>query len=216
MAKENHISFEDWVEWVFNRDDSEWVWKGDNLSAKWLRNTKLIAEHFVQLHCNSVRSLCQFTNNQIGLGLGNLYSAIVGLCPVDGNGISTDLHHEMIRSLLMMMRQLLPERVPHNETFFSDEISTAVYMFWDSASMSPFKPTDADKALFRVCLEEMQHALYVKHPAAQMHALHGLGENHYEIPSVTQEIIDRWLATNPHILPSVTKYAQRARVGLVQ
>ncbi|RNC80484.1 MAG: hypothetical protein ED559_01335 [Phycisphaera sp.] len=214
MVKSNHIPFEDWVDWMFNRQDDQWPWGDDRgLRSNWFRNNRLMAEHFIELHRNSVKSLKDLTNFQIGNGLWNLYTAALGLSPLDGNGIHAKLHYEMIASLVPMLQQLLPERVPHHEGYANDRISDAVYMFWDSAPVSPFRKNHTDRELLDVCISEMQQALNVKHPAAHKHALHGLGEFHLDIPDRAKSIIDEWLEQNPYVLDSIRNYAVKARVG---
>lgn len=72
MGSQGHISFEDWIAWVFDRTSGDWVWEEDYGGDAWFTNDRLMAEYFIDVHTNSVELLSDFSNDQIGWGLWNL------------------------------------------------------------------------------------------------------------------------------------------------
>lgn len=217
MAGDSFISFEDWVEWMFDRRGTDWVWEEEFEWQPWLQNRRLVAEHAIRLHNNPVPVLSRFSNEQAGDGLWILYSSATEYCMFSEScKLPTELYHLLIMSLVPLLRQLLPERLPLSDESESDRIACAVYMFWDIAPIWPDRSTDSDKAELDVCLDEMRQALMIPHPAAHKHALHGLGHFCLYARERTTPIIDDWLKTNPRILPSIREYALLARVGGVQ
>lgn len=225
MAGPDHISFEDWVVWVFDRTNRDWVWReldceryvDDDDAFPWLLNGPLQAQHFIDLHHDSVRQLSKYNDDQVGWGLWNLYSGVCDISVISGHGLPLEMHSQMIRSLLPMMRQILPDRVSHVDIFQSNDISCAFYMFWDLAGIWPFGTADreANSELVDICYAEMEQALYLDHPVAQHHALHGLGHFYVGHPWRTTSTVDCWLNSKPDLLPFIREYAQQARVGAI-
>lgn len=217
MSKENQISFEDWVVWMFDRDHGSWEHDVRDSDFPWLANSRLLTEHFIRLHEAPRTVLVPFRNEQIGSGLWALYSShsAVG-APFAGPQVPRDLFHRAIRSVATLIRELAPKRIDRSESINGDKLHGALYMFWDIAPIWPFDPTDADRETLEVCLSEMRSALEVPHPVAAYHALHGLGHFAIQVPDRTTPIIDAWLATRPRIGPTLVEYAERARIGNVQ
>lgn len=217
MAKQNHISFEDWVAWMFDRRDRDWAWDVEEDDAPWIRNRRLLTEHFIELHTDPVKPLARYSNHQIGWGLYWLYSShtIVDAPFLDGS-VPVILKHAAIRSVASLIAKLVPVRLSKAGFVETDALSSTLYMFWEVLPLWPFQPTDADRQMQDVCLEEMQTSLCVNHVVARYHALHGLGHFALELPERTVSIIDQWLATSPTLSPSLTEYVQAAREGTVQ
>lgn len=212
MAKANFISFEDWVEWVFNHDDGDWVWTAAYPS--WQSNHRLMVEYFVALHRNPFNLLAKFTDNQIGWGFWNLYSPLKGMSPFTPEVQQLGLFDELIDSLVPCLRSFLLRK--EAKKYDVDTYpGVSFYMFWDISSIWPRQPTDIDRKLLSQALKEMEEALYVPHPVAQYHGLHGLGEFHSLAKQRTADIIQNWLATNPRIDEALTKYALDAKMGNV-
>lgn len=217
MSKQNQITFEDWVVWMFDRDQEGWQHNVRDTDHPWLTNFRLLTEHFIQLHEAPRAVLNPYSNEQIGFGLWALYSSHseVG-APFAEPNVPRDLFHRAIRSVAILIRELAPKRIDRSESVNGDTLHGAIYMFWDIAPIWPFDPTDADRETLDVCLSEMQSTLQVPHPAAYYHALHGLGHFAIHVQDRTTPIIDAWLATRPKIGPTLVEYAERARRGNVQ
>lgn len=217
MAEQNYISFEDWVVWMFDRRDKEWALDVEENDIPWMSNHRLLTEHFISLHRDPVRPLVRYSNDQIGWGLYWLYSSYAGVAvPFLNEQIPVSRQQEAIRSVAMLVAKLVPIRLPDPETIDTDALNNTIYMFWEIFPVWPFDPTDANRAMQEVCLEEMQVSLQVNHPVARFHALHGLGHFALQLPERVAGIIDAWLATEPVLSSVLSEYVQAARAGTVQ
>lgn len=217
MSKQKQITFEDWITWMFDRDEGGWEHDVRGSDHPWLANSRMLTEHFIRLHEAPRTVLAPYSNEQIGFGLWALYSSHseVG-APFAESRVPRDLFHRAIRSVATLVRELAPKRLDRSESVNGDTLHGALYMFWDIAPIWPFDPTDADKETLDVCLSQMQSVLHVPHPVAAYHALHGLGHFALHVADRTAPVIDAWLATQPRIGPTIREYAERARLGNVQ
>jgi len=212
MAKENHISFEDWVEWMFDRQDKDWIWKIE--SPIWISNHRLMAEHFVALHLNPLAPLANFNDDQIGWGFWNLYSPLIETSPFTPEVRELGLFGELIESLVPCLKNFLL-RDAAKSYLISSYPGMSFFMFWDICGIWPRRSTDSDRTLLDLAFKEMEASLYVSHPVAQYHALHGLGEFRSLAKHRTAEIVKNWLATKPHIDDEIAQYAKDAMRGNV-
>ncbi|MEM7754910.1 MAG: hypothetical protein AAF297_04660 [Planctomycetota bacterium] len=169
-------------------------------------------DYFTRLHENGIRTLEPFSNEDVGAGLWALYSSASQLCPPFHVVSRSDLHRA-IRAVGTFVAETMPQRLALD---VEDRIYSAVYMFWDLVPIWPHRagPFEAEDRC--VCIEEMARCLRVDHPLARYHALHGLG--HFELIAGNKatRVIDDWLTSEPAIDPTLTEYANLARMGNVR
>lgn len=217
MTSEESISFEEWVVWMFDRRERDWAWAVEEDDHPWLYNGRLLTEHFIRLHENPTPVLQPYSNDQIGWGLWWLYSSYAAVAvPFLDDDVPGPMRHEAVRSVAVLLSRLVPGRLPKHDRVVEDPLGRTLYMFWEILPVWPFDPTDEDRAMRDVCIEEMRSSLAVDHVIARFHALHGLGHFTLEVPDQAREIIDGWLATGPEISPVLAEYARQARDGRVQ
>ncbi len=213
MTRSGIASFDEWENFCFRDRSESWHTQLDDHDLPWLgRDDRVPVEYFTRLHETAPVTLERFSNEEIGAGLWALYSSASELHP-SFHLVPRQDRHRAIRSVGAFVTDAVPERLSPGT---QDILHHAVYMFWDIAAVWPHGTgpyEDEDRA---VCIEEMRGCLYVDHPTARYHALHGLGHFVLIAGDDAAGVIDEWLDTSPAIDAAMAEYAARARAGSVQ
>lgn len=101
----------------------------------------------------------------------------------------------------------------HRDEPGSHPLNSAVYMFWDMDTLSPY--TKGHPHLIEPIFGVLERALTLDSIACQESALHGLGEFYDEFDDRVHRIVDAYLRNNPRLRDDLREYALNARDGYV-
>jgi len=229
----DEISFEQWVDHVFDHDDRDWHWKTDRLWWDDEKNSALALEFMTRLFSSPTFLKERFSSNQIGAGLwfivnnscsNHAFAMLDDDLPLDQrldciNAIST-LFESLLAEICLSRHSHGRRGTPPDDT----AAQSLCYMFWDviplyARSRSSFAKEEVSanledhERMEAACLDAMERTLKVENTACQEAALHGLGHWANAYPEKVRPIIDAYLRTEPPA--ELVSYARAARSGAV-
>jgi hypothetical protein len=216
-----HLSFEDWVYFVFDHpgEGPEWYW-GDE-APFWNAPAELTATYVTRLFEAPLPALEGFRDAELNRGLNYMISPGLGehMRCLDDSYVPLAVRLRCVRSCQSLFRKLLLPRcsrhLSHRDEPGRSPLNAVCYMWWDTMPVYG-GPLLADReALQLAALETMAEILRFDSVACQESALHGLGHWHRMFPQAVESAIDGYLALYPDARPELLTYARGARCGCV-
>jgi len=225
MAKiSNKISFEQWVDHVFDHTVKKNAWYWRNNDNRW-DVEKLPAQavsHLTRLFENPLTALAKFSDDQIGQGLWYLLDGSTSnyAHSLKVNKVPLSNRLRCFDAMFTTFQQLFTPRclptwdVEHEpKKRVGTQLDGVCYMWWDILPLHGTTAGDDDIAIGATVLAVLTKTLALKSEACQQNALHGLG---HWYPKPIETIIDQYLARSHNLRPELLDYAQDARIGYVQ
>ncbi|HTE19358.1 MAG TPA: hypothetical protein VK689_13370 [Armatimonadota bacterium] len=226
MGRElTELSYEGWVNWVFDHPVTEppWHFEGD---ADWWdeeRDPAATAGYLARLFEEPERLLEQFTPAQINVGLWFLASVSCSnhMFALLDEAVPWAARKRAIEAMAVLYEKLF---APVCTEFYGhlgagpekpNPVNSICYMWWDLCPVTPYAPSPSDPERDAVVLDVLQRILRLPSPACREAALRGLGRSQARYPTRTQQIIDELLAREPALPAELQAYALAARVGAV-
>jgi hypothetical protein len=230
------LSFEDWLDFVFNHNDLEWHW---NIGAPhWdeTKNADKALAYMTRLFLSPHALLERFTKDQVGTGLNFIVSNICSshaFAMIDTALPITD-RLACVRAISNLYEDLFARICePHLQHRLmkklpgDTEAEYVCYMLWDVIPLYPRTKNmfskfgkkvrelkDDLEQIEAACLDAMEQTLRIDHVACQEGALHGLGHWATSYRARVRSIVDDYLR-RPRS-SELTSYAKAARKGMVQ
>jgi hypothetical protein len=158
---------------------------------------------------NSATLLAPYSDETLNRAFWDLSSVWYAL---GEESIAPSLRQRVVNSFETLFRELFATRcrpVLGHRNEQASPLNSACYMWWDFDCWY----STPGSALLQV----MRSTLAIDHVACQESALHGLGHwYHRQQGPAVKSIIDEFLERESHLRSDLRKYAELARVGLVQ
>jgi len=221
MPAITHLTFEDWVNFIFDHPAKGPDWYADQDAPFWNGSAALTAEYVTRLFEDPCPALEGFTDAELNKGLWYLISPGLGehmLC-LDEPSLPIETRVRCVRSCESLFRKLfLPRCSPHlshRDWAGAAPLNSICYMWWDIMPVygGP-EPQDRER-LHAAALDTMGVILNLNSLACQESALHGLGHWRRCSPERTESLIDEFLRSHPDARPELLTYAKSARCGCV-
>jgi hypothetical protein len=217
----HHLSFEQWVSFIFDHPPEGPAWHADPGAPYWNGPAGLTADYVTRLFEDPAPVLEGFTDAELNNGLWYLISPGLGehmLC-LDDASLSIDTRLRCVRSCESLFRKLFLPRcsahLSHRDEPGSNPLNSVCYMWWDIVPVYGGPRPEDRAALHEAALDTMATVLDMTSIACQESALHGLGHWHSSFPERTEALIDRFLAVHLHARRELLVYARSARCGCV-
>jgi hypothetical protein len=216
-----HLSFEDWVHFIFDHpsEGPQWYWADD--AAFWDGPAELTAEYVTRLFEEPLPTLEGFHDAELNMGLNYLISPGLGehMRCLDDPSVPLAARERCVRSCASVFSKLMQPRcsphLSHCDEPGRSPLNAVCYMWWDTMPVYG-GPVLADRqALHLAALEVMATILKLDSPPCQESALHGLGHWHRIFPQEIEGLIDEFLSLNADARPELLTYARSARCGCV-
>jgi hypothetical protein len=225
MTLISDLTFEEWVQYVFDHPAEEMAWHwdidADDLSVD--ESHTITVAYLTQLFKTSGKALLPFTDAQVDQGLNYLASNACSnhMYALLDEAVPWSDRQRCIRSMLILFEDCFARRctptLAHCNEPGSSPINGVCYMWFDIIPINSYDPKPEQAGVEQEFLNLMESMLKIDHDACRESALHGLGhwhERHTE-KRVTS-IIDTFLRRNPFLRAELKEYAQYARLGRVQ
>src|SRR5829696_3153302 len=180
MPAITHLTFEDWVNFIFDHPAKGPDWYADQDAPFWNGSAALTAEYVTRLFEDPCPALEGFTDAELNKGLWYLISPGLGehmLC-LDEPSLPIETRVRCVRSCESLFRKLfLPRCSPHlshRDWAGAAPLNSICYMWWDIMPVygGP-EPQDRER-LHVATLDTMGTILSLDSLACQESALHGL------------------------------------------
>ena len=220
MSRElKNISFEAWLQFVFDHpvSDPEWFWSDE--SDSWVGSNAETLQHLKQTFRKSGTVLDKYSDAQLNQGFWYLISnscSNVAYCMVDAREPWLE-RKDCLEAIPDLFCQCFQTRcTPHlshlNESGAS-ALNSICYMWWDVSPIQGQPETPGRRETDGVILQVMEKILTIPSDACRESAIHGLGEWHSYYPARVEAIIDNFIWQNRKIRDSLRNYAYAARHG---
>ena len=219
-----NLSFEQWVEHIFDHpvEDPAWHWDIDSDYYNYEENVHLTVEYLAQLFESPLNSIKPYTDAQINQALWYLIgsSASSYMFTLFEASIPLKLRRQVVLSMYNMFEQVFAPRcspiLEHLQLSGSDSssinpLNEVCYMWWDIIPLAPRMGDPEREALDKQCLAVMERTLELDSIACREAALHGLGHWKHAYHRKVRRIIDAFLKRTPDIDDDLLKYALSAR-----
>ncbi len=217
MSRASDVRYDQWIEHLFREFGSQRDLLEVGYPEDWYSNPRMLVEHYTHFLEHPDPVVDEYGAELTGEVLWGLTSSThdvyISVCH---QKMPLEFRDRAIKAMGSMIRRLATRHLTRKVWDSWTKLDSAIFMYWDITPNWPAKGTDHGRALLDVCLNEMQDALAINHPVAQLHALHGLSHLHVNFPSQTTPVVDAWITAHPHVNPKLLEYAQHARDGLVQ
>jgi hypothetical protein len=217
----DHLGFEDWVYFVFDRpaEGPQWYW-GDE-APFWNAPAELTATYVTKLFEEPFPALEGFRDPELNMGLTYLISAGLGehMRCLDEPSVPLAIRLRCVGSCESLFRKLLLPRcsphLSHSGEPSRSPLNAVCYMWWDTMPVHGGPVLAERHALQLAALETMARILRLDSLACQESALHGLGHWHSVFPEPVESLVDDFLSLHPNARPELLTYARGARCGCV-
>jgi hypothetical protein len=208
----NNLSFDKWIDYIFNREVTtpEWYW--DKNFAPMKINSNIAILFLVKLFSESASILKRFSNAQVNQGIW--YILTPGASGyIDSDVVSLPERKQLTESIYHFYVDCFAKRCDKKLSYTNsveNPLNLSCFMFWDLyADSQKIKGNNESLAI-------MQNILNIDHVACQESALHGLGHWYHEYSVDVETSIKNFLDKNPYISSKLVDYANKAANGLVQ
>ena len=230
------LTFQQWVEYVFDRplSDPAWYWShdedGEDLNC-WQPDPTTLVDYLTRLFEEPAFLADRYTPEQLNQGFWFLF--YVGSEYFGGRynvlynaSVPKSQRLRMVRSCLSLYEKLFA-RVCSNSLSHLNEpghpLNLACYMWWDLGGLTPVADPQAphDAVLQDVVdidhakLDVLREALAVPSVACQESALHGLGHFRAYYRREVEDIVTDFLARHQGLRSELSEYAAKARSGAI-
>lgn len=223
MAKHppDDLTFEHWVEWVFDHPVTEPEWYQDESAELWVSSPVVIIDFITRLFEAAPTHLQRFSDAQASQGLWFLASSIFSeeLSHLYSEGVLQSQRQRCISSMYTLFEDYFAVRCSPRPALADEAgenpLDGTCFMWWDFLHHFAEGPegrmgSDMDSQM----LATMERILKLNHYACTKSALHGLGHWQHYCPVEAAAIIDRFLAANPNLDQELRAYALNARAGI--
>lgn len=218
-----NLTFEDWVQYVFDHPVADPAWHFDVDAAWWdedAHSAQALA-YLTRLFDNGRELLSVYSGAQVNQGLWFLVHNACSnhMFVLDNSDLPWLERQHCIEAFYTLAEQVFVPRctshLSHLDEAGVGAINSICYMWWDILPYygSPELPERAD--MDRVFLGVMEKTLGLDSVACQEGALHGLGHWQLYYPAIVDNIIDDFLMKNINLRPELREYALNARQGAV-
>lgn len=228
-ALPDDISFEKWVEFVFDHEVRRPQWWFEPAAAEdcwWWdeeSNSALAVRHVTNLFREPAILLSRYSPAQIDQGVSFLISNTCSshLCFLYENSIPLAERVQCVESFYPLFRDVFSvickDELGHTETDgrASSVLNYSCYMWWDIIPLWAGTEGDGVGEISQACLAVMERILGLPSQACQESALHGLGHWQLDARRKVEEIIDKYLRRGD-ISEELREYAIAARSGSIQ
>jgi hypothetical protein len=216
VTAREHIEFEDWLDFMFDRDNEAWF-SYDIEHEPWMSRADLVCKHFVTLHMSAQNRLERFSNEQLGWGLKSLYIGTSAGEPLHVNQVGAAQVQQALLAVPHFLADIVANRCADDESdTLSDPLADVMIDFWDLVPLMHClnQRNERERLAYQAMLEETRRSLRIDHSIAHFHALYGLGlfgrGGSGSVKREKTKIISDWLATKPKIGPRVRNFAETA------
>lgn len=217
------LSYEAWIEWLFDREDSErsWWWQDQEIIWDTLENHEPIIEYLTNLFCEPKFLFDRFSRNQINNGFHYLINnscsnTMYSLLDVK---IPWQKRDACFRGIPTLFKELFAKVFVDDLGHLSregDSPTFACYMWWDVIPIVPEMGHPEQELINDVVIEVLQQILRIDSEACMESALHGLGHWQIFLPQRTEPIVLDFLKSRENISNDLRSYAKGALYGQVQ
>jgi hypothetical protein len=222
MVRElTHLSFEDWVYFVFDHPAEGPEWHPDPEAPYWNGPAALTAEYVIRLFEDPCSALIGFTDEELNKGLWYMISPGLGehMFCLDEPALPIAMRVRCVRACESLFRKLfLPRCSPHLshcDWHGAASLNSICYMWWDIMPVFGGPEPEDRRLLHAAALETMAVILRLDSIACQESALHGLGHWHSAFPEQVESMIDAFISTQADAPAALLTYARSARCGCV-
>jgi len=225
MAKHpsDDLTFEHWVEWVFDHPVADPKWYEEENAEFWVSSPAVIIAFITRLLEAAPTHLRGFSDAQADQGLWFLASSIFSeeLSHLYSEGVLQSQRQRCISSMYTLFEEYFAVRcsrhLAHINEAGANPLNGACFMWWDFLAHYTESPGGRIGGEMNTqMLATMERILKLNHDACTESALHGLGHWQHFCPAEVAAIIDRYLIDNPDLRQELRTYALRARAGRVQ
>lgn len=223
------ISFERWVEYVFNHPvlDRHWWFldEDDPLYEYWseLADPRRTLDYLTRLFSAPAFLIDRYSCAQIDEGLHFLVSNACSchMSVMSDESLPWPARKRAIESKVTLYRDLMAP-VYGDDLGHLDAVATperpnfSCYMWWDVDSIWSDSDSPEDRRMRDTIFGVFEAVLALRSEACLESVLHGLGHWHLIAPERAEAIVRRFLHERHDISPALRAYAERAANGMVQ
>lgn len=220
MAKHpsDDLTFEHWIEWMFDRPVTYPQWYQDEHVELWIASPVVIVDYIRRLFEAAPIHLQGFSDAQASQGLYFLVSGFFfdGLSALYGEGILQSQRQRCINSIYTLFKDYFAVRCSNHRSGGDEAnenpLDGTCFMWWDLLHDFAQGPegrigSDMDSEI----LATLEKISQLNHDVCTKSALHGLGHWRVFCPDRVTAIIDTFLASNPNLDQDLRTYALQAR-----
>lgn len=225
--KPGMLTFEEWVEYAFNRPVAEPQWYCQHEHGQaldwWQPEPTVLAIYLAQLFEHAAFLMDCYSPEQLNqafwfiAGSGSGYFHIARL-----HGIPVEMQQRWVRAIFPLYRDLFARicspHLGHLNEGPANPLNSACYMFWDMDCLEGAAMYRGSEHLVGPIFEVLEKILTLPSIACQESALHGLAHLAPYHQKRVARIVDAYLAAPPlaGIPGKLHRYAESARIGAVQ
>lgn len=216
------LSFEAWIEWLFDREDSERSWWWDDYDKEWdfEENHEAIVEYLTKLFCEPKFLFDRYSRNQINNGFSYMISnscsnTMYSLLDVK---VPWKKREACFRGISTLFKKLFAKVYTDDLGHLSregDSPTFACYMWWDVIPIYARMGHPEQDLINDVVIEVLRQILQIDSEACMESALHGLGHWQLYLPNQTEPIVIDFLMNRENISIELRSYAEAALCGQV-
>ena len=216
-----HLSFADWVYFIFDHPAEGPHWYSANDAPFWNGPSALTAEYVSRIFEDPLPALEGYSDAELNMGLNYLISPGLGehMRCLDDPSVPLAARLGCVQACESLFRKLfLPRCSPHlshRDEPGRSPLNAVCYMWWDIMPVYGGPRLEDRYALHRAALHVMATVLDFESLACAESALHGLGHWHRAYPERVESLIDGFLATHSDARPELLTYARSVRYGCV-
>ncbi|MGV3772109.1 MAG: hypothetical protein ACO1QB_04350 [Verrucomicrobiales bacterium] len=225
MEKAEQVTFQDWVNYLFDHEVTEPAWYWDDPKP-----ISLEAPIYINYGTNLLKKAGELTSpysdGQINQGLYRLVSINLSdeVFALRNPEVPLNGREEFLGSILELNRDCFASRCTKHLSHFdktgeesgASPLNWICYMWWDIFVVYGNRDDPAEEPLNRACLAVMEQCLTIPHIAVQEGALHGLGHFKHYYPEESKRIIQNFMHSNSKLDQPLRIYAEAAYEGMMQ
>lgn len=215
----SEVTFERWIEYLFNREQSSVPWYYDEDEPIFLPARQFI-RFGTELFTDAGKLLSGFTDAQVQDGLYRIVSNNFSdeIFALRDEAVPIDERRGFVSSVYWLNRDCFAVRctptLAHLDEPGASPLNEICYMWWD-ISIICGEREPALEPLNEACFEVMEKCLELANVAVQEGALHGLGHFCDYYPERCRALIDSFLEGNKEQRVGLRDYAESAKTGCV-
>lgn len=215
-------SFEEWIEFLFDRPRGETHWSFHGQDLKWKVPEELTATYLAQTFETPKMWMNKFSLQQVADGLAYTWYASMGdyFRLLVTATLPWQLQKRIIAALVPLYQhcfcELCQPGLSHLNECRDNPLNAVCYMFWDACPLCPHPDDRKLREHDDECLRVMEQTLRIDHDACRESALHGLGHWASSYPSRVHSIVEQGLKTvRKRLGKELLNYAEQAKTGNV-
>jgi hypothetical protein len=228
MTDENYLTYDQWIEEIFNHPVSEPAWyfaEANESYALWdlYRNhPQITLEYITRTFEESAKLPLLFSDGQIADGLNyivnpscsDIFSTVVNV----KESVRFEAQLRCIEAIYTVYEQLFSVRCSiqlsaskRDQT--NRNLNILCFMWWDMLPVYGGTDQIIAEKMNSAMLDVIVRISKLKSEACQKAALHGLSEWYFIYPQKVSALVKEFLVRHPQISPELKNYAEKASWG---